>query len=118
MQAMLRFTTGQFGSLDAHLAASRDAALVAYARRRFGTHLQAASHVRLLGAAQEARRLASGWGMQHEADVATVFDLAVMYGSGFADAEWAADILQASDRDGGDKAEALRARVRRTVPGF
>lgn len=115
---MLRFTTGQFVSLDSKLDSSRDAALVVYARRRFGAHLRAAPHARLLEAAQEARRLAFGWGMRHEADVATVFDLAVMYGGSFANADWAADILQASDIDGGDKAEALRARVRRTVPGF
>lgn len=104
--------------LHARTEPVRDAALAGYARRRFGAHLKSASEDQLRQAVREARRLASGWRIFAERDVATVLDLAVMYGGDFGAADWAGDILEASDRDGAQKAEALRARVRRTIPAF
>lgn len=115
---MLNLNPRQMSQLDTKLEPARDAAMIAYARRRFGADLRGASDACLLQAVQQARRLALGWGIVDERDVATVFDLAVMYGADFGQSEWATDILQARDRTGSDKAEALRARVRRTVAGF
>jgi hypothetical protein len=115
---VLRLDPGQMTRLDAHTEPARDAALATYARRRFGEPVKSMPQEHMLQAVKTARRLASEWNIVTEPDVATVLDLVIMYGGDFGAADWAADILCASDRTGGEKADAVRARVRRTVPGF
>lgn len=115
---MLRLSLDQMRRLDRMSEPSRNAALVDYARCRFGSHLKAATGDQLLEAVTESRRLASSWGVFAEPDVATILDLAILYGGGFGELEWAADILNCAEREGAEKIEALRARVRRTIPNF
>lgn len=115
---MLVLNSSQMQELHARTEPDRDLALVRYARARFGEHLASRADESLLAGVRVSRQSARAWGIQEEPDVACVFDLMVMYGSRFGEEAWARDILQDAALTGAQKVDALRARVRRTLPGF
>jgi hypothetical protein len=115
---MLVLSSSQLQELHARREPASDLALVRYARSRFGEHLASSSDESLLAGVRMARQYARRWGIEEESGVACVFDLMVMYGSRFGDEAWAQDIVRNAALTGAQKVERLRARVRRTVPGF
>src|ERR1700751_4636926 len=90
--------------------------LMRYARARFPTYFESRSPDQLARFCNAARALALKLGITHEADVATVLDLAVMYGARFYEASWARDVFLVSDWSGGEKIRVIRSRIKKQIP--
>ncbi len=114
----MRVTTEQMSVLMRPQLAARDAAFLRYARRRFPDVVAHVDDSRLAAFVAGVRNMAVMLDVNTERDVATVFDLVVMYGADFHQADWARDVLALTALDGSRRIEALRQRIRRQVPGF
>jgi len=115
---MLVLARRQLQSFDAAAAARADRGLAEYARRRFPGVFDARTDDEMIRLAQAVRALSRQIGFEEERHVCLVLDLVVMYGRDFHRAAWAADVLALSGWSPEQRADALRARVRRRVGGF
>ena len=108
----------QLKALSLPLETQANQRLTRYARQRFPVEFQPISESALLTFAESIRARAMQFGIEHERDVATFFDLAVMYGQEFDEAAWAADILTCDALHGPDKMVLLRHRVQTSGLGL
>jgi len=85
--------------------------LAEYARRRFPSLLENTAPETLLKIVQEVRTRAGTNGFEREDQIATYLDLTLMYGSDFAESDWAKPILANASFVTDDKISALMGQV-------
>ena len=95
-----------------------DLAMVAYARARFPAQFGAMKDVDILPIVADVRARARAHAVTGESDVATAFDLSVMYGPTFYEAPWARDVFDVREWSGSEKLAVLSARVRHRLADF
>lgn len=95
-----------------------DFELVAHARQRFPEHLAKVDDRQLRDFVASVRKLAAGYDVVNQDDVATAVDLTIMYGEDFYRQEWASDIFDVASWSSADMMSALRDRVRAVEPGI
>ncbi len=87
--------------------------LVDYAQKRFPSVFKAQHAQRSLKLVEQIRGKAAGFGITREDNVATMLDLATMYGLDFDKVAWAADALSNPKLHGPDKISILKRRLRK-----
>lgn len=108
---MLQVQADQMEAFSKSKRKEANARLVAYAKRRFPSKYGTEEDAVVLEQVISTRETARKYGVQREDDVATFFDLSVMYGQEFPDSDWAQDILACDELHGPDKMAVLRFRV-------
>lgn len=108
---MLQIQADQMEAFSESRRNEANAKLVAYAKRRYPSKYGAEDDAVVLEQVISTRETARQYGVQREDNVATFFDLSVMYGQEFPNSDWAKDILACDELHGPDKMAVLRFRV-------
>jgi len=105
-------------SLTLAIAGDADAGLIDYARRRFPDHFGKELDDPIRRLIGEVR--ASAWqrGIFEQSDVVKAFDLTVMYGPDFYDAQWARGVFATRGLSTPQQLDIVCEHVRHHVPGF
>lgn len=103
----------QMIALGAWAEERANARLAEYLRARFPLSYASAKEHDLLELVRVQRENAREYGIEREENVAAFLDFVTMYGDGFSETLWAADILRSS-LHGPDKIALLRDRIEET----
>ena len=87
--------------------------LVEYAQQRFPTVFKPQQSERTHQLVEKLRVQAAGHGITREDNVASMIDLATMYGLDFDKAAWAVDVMSNPKLAGPDKISILRRRLQK-----
>lgn len=111
---MMIIRSEQMQVLAGHCRHSANQRLVDYLRQRFPQAAADRAEADLLRFVDAVRQAAEARGLEREDQIATWLDLAVMYGLDFAEAAWAAPILNDPELAADGKLAALLRSVHRS----
>lgn len=115
---MIYITSQQLNKFKADAINRANLNLLQYAKDRFPDLTEGRRDEDILGFILKVRKTANQYDLVEESEIATAFDLSVMYGVNFYSEAWVSEVFAVPEWSAGYKIEIIRERVRRLIPHF